>query len=73
MTLNFNIKQKRYIYSNLQIVSNNVELVSTGEKKSRFFDFWPHDFDFAPLCVVRTKMIGYNLVIGIVECQMWQK
>ena len=50
MTLNFNIKQKRYTCSNLQIVLNNVELVSIGKKRSRFFDFWPHDFDFAPLC-----------------------
>ena len=51
MTLNFNIKQKGYTYSILQIVLNNVELVSIGKKKSQFFDFWPHDFDFAPLCV----------------------
>ena len=56
MTLNFNIKQKRYTYSNLQIVLNNVELVSIGKKKSRIFDFWPHDFDFAPLCAVTKKI-----------------
>ena len=49
MTLNFKIKQKRYTYSNLQIVLNNLEVVSIGTKKRRFFDFWPHDFDFAPL------------------------
>ena len=54
MTLNLNIKQKRYAYSNLQIVLNDVELVSSGKKKSRFFDFWPHDFDFGPLCVCGT-------------------
>ena len=53
MTLNFNIKQQRYTYSNLQIVLNNVELVSIGKKKSRFFDFWPHDFDFSPLWAVQ--------------------
>ena len=53
MTFNFNIKQKRYAYTNLQIVLNNVELVSIGKIKSRIFDFWPHDFDFAPLCGVK--------------------
>ena len=47
MTLNFNIKQKRYTYSNLQLVLNNVELVSIGKKKVDFLIFatW---FRFCP-------------------------
>ena len=48
MTLNFNIKQKCYTYSNLQIVLNNVELVSIGKKKNRFFYFLAAWFRFCP-------------------------
>ena len=69
MTLNFNIKQKRYAYSNLEIVLNNVELVSIGKKKSRFFHFWPHDFDFAPLWGSGASKMRWNaLAVETFQC-----
>ena len=48
-------KQKCYAYANLQIVLNNVENVSLRKKKRQPFDFWPHDFDIAPLPGVMNK------------------
>ena len=68
MILNFDVKQKkRYAYSNLQIVLNNVELVSIGKKKCRFFDFWPHDFDFAPLCDASTVALRRDVTQSLIR------